>query len=150
MVQSPTMTSSIERIRKYFPQINRVVDATKTIQIRVLKRDNDSGRKNDPERCALAKACIREKIADGAIIGIGFSYLINGRTATRYKTSVAVGREITSFDRHHDFAEGSCYCLSKIPPSGRLDTRQKHSGPSGPKNQLRHIHRTADIRIVGS
>jgi hypothetical protein len=52
----------------------------------------------------------------------------------RYKTSVAVGREITSFDRHHEFATGNDYLLSNVPPSSRLG--RPRGGPDGKKNTI--------------
>ena len=137
-----------QRIIRNFPQVRKVQDATKTIAVRVLKRDSQVGKKKAPAACALARACVRERIADGALIGIGVTWLIKGSIATRYKTSVGVSREITSFDRHQVFAEGSDYKLSKISPSNRLDVPRsgKHSG-------LRHgteqtPHKTADIRVI--
>src|SRR6266550_1073246 len=124
-----TIMSALNVIKKTFPQVEKVIDATKSIKINVTSADSASGRKKDSANCALAKACVREKIADAAIIGIGFSYLIKGKIATRYKTSNSVSREITSFDRHQDFAEGNDYTLSKVGPSARLG---KFKGDGGP------------------
>lgn len=112
------------RIQKHFPKVTEVVDATESISVSVKEHDSKSGRRNQPASCALAKACIREEKADGALINIGFSYIIKGKTATRYKTSVGVGREITSFDRHQDFAAGTDYLLSKVPKSSILGRKR--------------------------
>ncbi len=138
-------------VRKHFPQVNKVVDANDSIIVSVAKEDSVSGRKNDPKQCALAKACVRGG-ADGAIINIGFSYLIKGEVATRYKTSVGVGREITSFDRHQDFAVGRDYVLGKVSPGNRLGYHK--GGPSGkPPHKFKkpmpivHKHRTSRIRV---
>jgi hypothetical protein len=142
--------SVVSRVRKYFPNVTQVVDATDSITVSVQKSDVKSGRRNQPGSCALAQACVREYKADGALINIGFSYIIKGETATRYKTSVSVGREITSFDRHHDFATGNDYMLSKVSPASRLDRKRPgHSGPKG--NHLTTapkptVHRTVRIR----
>ncbi len=121
----------LNRITKHFPEVIKVVDAKESIAVSVRPNYVATGRRNQPGSCALAKACVREFKADGALINIGFSYVIQGEIATRYKTSVAVGREITSFDRHHDFATGSDYLLQKVSKSARLGARR--SGPSGPK-----------------
>lgn len=144
--------SSLNTIRKQFPEVERVRDSRRTIVIRVKPIDTTSGRKKDPESCALVRACVRERIADAAIIGIGHAWLIKGKVATRYKTSVGVGREITSFDRHQDFAPGTDYKLSKIPPSARMG---KYKGERGPHKAVRdvsktvvHKHHTADIRVI--
>ncbi len=145
----------ITRINKYFPQVKTVEDAKKSIQVAVKPEDNQKGRKKDVTGCALAKACMRNKVADGAIIGIAFSYLIKGTHAVRYKTSVTVGREITSFDRHHDFASGRDYTLSKVGPSASLDRevvpkikgKRKYTNNRCGKEVV-HGHRTTRIRVM--
>jgi len=73
--------------------------------------------------------------------------LIKGNVATRYVTSQSVSREITSFDRHHDFAAGKDYCLSKIPNGIRLGSPNRggtHTGEKGKRKRV--IHRTAFVR----
>lgn len=142
-----------KRIRDNFPKVTTVRDATKSIAIKVTKRDSLSGKKKDHEQCALARACVRSNVADGAIIGIGYSWLIKGKTATRYKTSTGVGREITSFDRHHDFAAGKDYVLSKVAKSNRLGTRNNPiHGPKPSNGTAPHKvvirHRTTNIRKI--
>lgn len=140
----------LTRLRKHFPGVKKVVDATESITVSVTKADSDTGRKKDPNNCALAKACVRQG-ADGAVINIGYSYIIHGDTATRYKTSTTVGREITSFDRHQDFAEGKDHLLSKVSPAERLD-KKRASGPrTNPERWHKariHHHKTARIRVA--
>ena len=142
--------NAVARVRKYFPQVNKVVDATETIEVSVTKSDSKSAQPNNPSKCALAKACLREEKADGAIINVGFSYIVNGDTATRYKTSVAVGREITSFDRGSGFEAGVDYKLGRISPSQKIGARAFHgSGTRGtPKSSAKPkaVHRTVNIR----
>lgn len=147
--------SALKRIQKLFPQVQKVHDARRSILVSVTKHDSSSARKKDPGGCALAKACVRQKLADAAIIGVGISWLIKGRSAMRYKTSTGVAREITSFDRHQDFAEGQDYVLSKVPPTGRLDfPRNKGGRKTGPHNTsfgkpvAIHKHETTNIRVV--
>lgn len=143
--------NALSRIRKHFPVVNHVMDATESIVIAVSEKDNTKSRKKDPENCAMATACKRSGIADHAIIGIGYSWLIKGDVATRYKTSNTVGREITSFDRHKDFAVGINYRLSKIAPCNKLGVK-KSLQKTGPrlttKDWPNKIHRTANIRTV--
>lgn len=139
--------SALNMVRRRFANVKRVVDATKSVFITVSREDNKQAKPKDMANCALARACKRQNIADGAIIGLTTSYLIKGDTATRYITSNAVGREIVSFDRHHNFAEGVNYRLSKISPSTRLGTMpkgRKSSGKLGPRKQV--IHRTDSVR----
>jgi hypothetical protein len=142
-------------IQKHFPQVEEVIDAKKNIAVEVRKEDTKQGRRKDPEGCALARACVRSKEADGAIIGIGYSYLVKGKVATRYKTSTLAAREITSFDRHHDFDFGKKYLLSAPCPSSKLGVRKKFSKTRGPhttkKVDTGIVHkagRTARIRVM--
>ncbi len=140
-------------IKRDFPLVTRIIDAKETIDITVELQDAVKGRRKDPEQCALAKACVRQKIADAAIIGIGYSYLIKGNTATRYKTSAAVAREITSFDRHQDFAAGRNYKLSRVSPKARLGVKPPpKSGPhTGTREPIPMVyHKTANVRVMKS
>jgi hypothetical protein len=120
--------------------------------VSVTKDDVRFARRKDKSNCALARACVRQKIASSAMIGIGTSYLINGTTATRYHTSTTVAREITSFDRHADFAEGTTYRLSKVSPRSRLDAGKRPGKVSGSRNPPKVDgfvrHHTANIRVI--
>lgn len=118
---------SLTRIRKLFPQVKHIKDAKSGILVSVDDSDNKKGRKKIASQCALAQACVRQKIADGAIINIGTSYLIRGNTAIRYKTSTGISREITSFDRHQHFEPGKDYLLSPISPSNTLERQREYS-----------------------
>jgi len=147
--------SALTKVRKLFPHVKKVVDAKRSVLVNVSLRDNSAGRKKDFANCALAKACVRQKIADGAIIGLSTSYLIKGDVATRYKTSEGVSREVVSFDRSQKFAAGKNYCLSKIPKTMRFKDGRK--GRKGGKikhnrNLMPHPkkHRTANVRKLQS
>lgn len=143
-------SNALTRVRKYFPNVERVRDANRSINIRVKPEDSKTGARKDPSDCALARAACREGIADSAIIGIGFSYLIKKNVATRYQTSVGVGREIVSFDRHQDFAPGIDYALRRPSKSSRLGKKQWDQ--TGPHKTERpgpiSVHRTANIRVL--
>lgn len=144
--------SALNMVRKQFPQVKKVVDAKEGVRVTVQKRDSNEGSKKQPNDCALARACRREMKAEGAIINVAYSYVVQGEVATRYKTSVAVAREITSFDRHQDFAPGNDYLLSAISPSAKLGVKD-HGDSSGPHNVSRphkrvHNHKTSDIRVT--
>ena len=144
--------SALIVLQRDFPQVRKVKDARKSIKVSVTSRDSSSARKKDPKSCALARACVREKIADAAVIGIAYSYLIKGEIATRYKTSEGVAREITSFDRHQDFAEGKNYTLSRVGPSARLGVNKGEGGPHLTKRPntrtIIHGHHTSGVRII--
>lgn len=144
--------SAVARVRKYFPQVNRVVDATDTIEVSVTERDSRNAKIKSPSDCALARACVREVKADGAIINVGYSYIIHGDVATRYSTSVAVGREITSFDRGGGFEAGFDYKLSKVAPANKLGVRKRPTGTRPPHaksaGKPQSVHHTVKIRNV--
>jgi len=143
--------NALSRVRKYFPNVKRVRDSRRTISVRVKPIDTKKGQKKDPGSCALARACVRELIADAAIIGVGYSYLIKKDVATRYKTSSSVAREITSFDRHQDFAPGNDYKLSRVAPGSRLGVKPQpeRSGPRLTKKpNTDRVHHTANIRTL--
>jgi hypothetical protein len=146
-------SNALTIVQRHFPNVEKIVDADDSIAVKVTKRDSDNGRKKDAGECALAKACVRELEADGAIINVSYSYVITGKKATRYSTSVAVAREITSFDRHQDFQPGT-YVLSKIKPSARLGS-DKGGGGHHKKDRAPwkipkrvHTHHTENIRIT--
>lgn len=132
---------SLTRIQKLFPQVKHVKDATCGIIVSVDEADNKKGKKKIASQCALAQACVRQKIADGAIINIGNSYLIRGNTAIRYKTSIGVSREITSFDRHHHFESGKDYLLSPISPANTLESQREYYN-----NKHRRYNKSKKIR----
>lgn len=148
----------IQRIRKHFPGVTKVVDAKESINVTVTKADVRAASRKDQTGCAMVKACLRRPGVDGAIIQISKSYIIKGDTAIRYTTSEAVAREITSFDRGASFEEGQNYKLSKISKASRLDYKNKpvydpakrapHT-TKAPKPTV-HNHRTENIRVTKS
>lgn len=151
--QSKKSTLNIlTRIRKYFPQVEVVEDSSQSIEVHVTENDGQRASKKSPSDCALARACIREKQVDGAIIGISRSYLVKGKRAVRFMTPVSVGREITSFDRDSGFEPGT-YRLSKVAATQQLGAKsQSYCGPKTgpPKPPPLMVHRTENIRVVTS
>lgn len=138
----------LRRLQRLWPEVDTVEDAQENVIISVLAEDQKATR-SDPGDCALARACVREGIADVALIGKGISYLIKGNLATRYMTPETVAREIVSFDRHGDFAAGRDYHLGKVSPSARFGHRPYH--PTGNKDNSRPqrravLHRTVRVR----
>lgn len=145
-------------VQKYFPYVEEVVDASFTITITVKNIDVKKADTKEAANCPMARACVREKVGEGAIINLGYSYLINGKTAMRYKTSTAVARELTCFDRGGDFYAGLNYKLSKISASNRIGANRGYRSPAslkrGPHKTKKnlpevHYHRTSDVRISG-
>ena len=139
---------ALRRIQRIFPKVTEITDATAPLLVNVTEADCKGAVKSDPEHCAMAVAVRRQKVADGAIIGVAYSWLIRGTKAIRFRTSETVGREITSFDRHDDFAAGVNYRLGPISPANRLGAGKVHKGSHNSHTTplTQKVHRTARIR----
>jgi hypothetical protein len=138
---------SLGMIRKYFPQVEFVKDATKTEIVEVTVADNDNSEVKSHRTCALALACKRFFKADGVIIGLTTSWIIRGKVATRFLNAATVSREITSFDRKAGFDAGR-YLLTPVPETSRLG-RQKAYDPhrKGTRSGIRKFrHYTRGVR----
>jgi len=140
-------TYGLNRVRKYFPAVETVSDAKKGVSINVTEVDCSGAKKGDFTSCALAKACRRQFKADGAIVGISYSYLVTGSHATRFRTPPSVAREIITFDRHNDFDIGT-YQLCRVSPSARLGTRPDNpTGKHDAAIRIKYIvHHTSRVR----
>ena len=137
-------TLSVPRsIRRKFPKAKHLYEMTKAVKVIVNEKDCQTGKAMDPSECALAKATCRHYHADGAVIGLTFSYVIRGEKVYKFKTSTSVQREIVSFDRHHDFAPGD-YLLSPVPPTARREHGKR--GPRGKPARKPLVHRTVRVR----
>lgn len=128
-------------LRRLFPNVDEVIDATRTVRVTVFQRDCSEGKKMQPSECALAKATKRQYHADGAVIGLTSSYIIRGKKALRFATPESVAREVVSFDRHSDFAPGE-YHLAPKPPSSRLGI-----GPSNTRSGSRSVKRITHTSV---
>jgi len=146
----PPGTKALAVVRRYFPKVDTVKDATKVAFVEVTSKDNTNSKVKDHQTCALALACVRFFKADGVIIGLTTSYIITGTLATRYKNADTVSREITSFDRKAGFDTGF-YNLVPPSPASRLDAA-KLRGDTHPKtgNPARHgfKHFTKNVRTT--
>lgn len=149
-VKMPKNATKLPRaVKRLFPEVTKAVDSVENITVVVSRRDCKEGTKKDPNQCAMARAMKREYKADGAIIGLSYSYLIKGNTATRFKTPDSVQREIISFDRHQDFYPGT-YELNKVPPQNRLGVKheQKRGNGNPIKDVKKIVHRTGGVRVL--
>lgn len=133
-------------VKKLFPKVERAFDSVEEVHIAVNAKDCKSAKKLNPAECALARAAKREFQADGVIVGISTSYIIKGKEAMRFSTPVSVGRELVSFDRHHDFAPGEYYLRPKSPSQRFGEHRAKPSGKN--KAATRKIHHSARVRVL--
>jgi hypothetical protein len=114
-------SGSLGMIRKYFPKVDYVEDATKPEIVEVTASDNANSDVKSHKTCALALACRRFFKADGVIIGLTTSWIVRGRMATRFHNAATVSREITSFDRKAGFDEG-LYLLTPASECSKLGT----------------------------
>lgn len=141
--------SALSVVRKYHPQVNKVVDAKKDLRIQVTAEDCKRGKVKGPSSCAMARAAMREY--DGAIVSLATAYMIRGDVATRYMVPQSVSREIVSFDRAHKFEPGE-YALKKVTKSNKLGPRRSRLLPERHDktyaNTKRRSHKTAGIRSL--
>lgn len=135
-------------IKRMFPDVETVVDATRPVEISVNKRDCKEAKRLNPSECALARAGRRELKSDGVIIGMASSYVIRGTQAIRFATPASVQREIVSFDRHQDFAPGDYYLTPKCPAQRLGENHRKSRGGGKIKTAKRKIHHSARVRML--
>jgi hypothetical protein len=137
-------SKAIHNVRKFFPKVTRVNDATKAIEIEVTEHDDKVARKKDHAECAMAVACKRKLHADGVIISRSVAYVVKGTEATRYKVPESVSREVVSFDRGGGFGIGTYelkvpdYNLGE-PHSGGHDSKSPLTHSGGLAKRFRHI-----------
>lgn len=148
------MRGSLNIVKKFFPKVTKITDATENSFIEVTARDAASKAVRDHGACVMAVACKRKLHLDGVIISRSTAYLIKNGEATRYKLPQSVSREIVSFDRGAGFETGQ-YQLDKIRPSQKLGARSErapdpregaHSESKKPKSKFKHV--TTNIRSV--
>jgi hypothetical protein len=138
---------ALHNVRKFFPKVTRVTDATKGLEIEVTKQDDKVSRRSDHAGCAMAVACKRKFNLDGVIISRSIAYLVKGDEAIRYDVPEAVSREIVSFDRGGGFDPGA-YVLDKpyykLGHSHGNGGVNKHTHSGGMAKRFHHV--TNNIR----
>lgn len=141
----------------------RVVDATKSLEITITKRDAELGKNKDPGGCAAARAILRTYRPEGAKstrVHIGRTYIEYPDKWVRYKTPLSLKAEIVSFDRGNkpEFMEGN-YKLQKIAPTDRMGVRtNKKHGPEATRHKARKdrikiaraVHHVEGVRARGA
>lgn len=148
------ISSSLAMIRRYFPLVEITKDALKPAVVEVTPHDNSHSDVRSHRTCALALACKRFFNADGVIIGLTTSWIIQGKVATRYHNSGTTSREITSFDRKAGFDAGS-YLLAPATETQRLGTKRaydpvrKATGAGIRKPRFRHYTRNVRSTLRG-
>ena len=104
------MASALSIVQQLFPNVNKVVDAKKDINIEVTKSDTTSATVRNHKACAMAVACKRKLKLDGVIMSVSTAYLVTGDKATRYNpwpvklrhstATLCLSRESTNFTQH--------------------------------------------------
>ena len=133
----------LTRIRRFFPNVKRIKDATSGITVEVTPGDIDNKAKKKHSQCAIAQACTRSMALDGAVIAPSRAFLVKGTTVTRYELSAQAIRELVSFDRGGSFEPGF-YRLGKIHKARKFARR---SGNEGRKIGVRRTKRHATNNI---
>jgi hypothetical protein len=140
------MASALQIVKKFFPEVKSVVDATRDTTIKVTVKDEKASHKLSHKACAMAVACKRTMNLDGVIISIRTAYLIKDKKATRYTLPDSVTREIVSFDRGGGFMPGE-YEMRKPRKGQRLGEPGGHNkSRTGTGIKIRRHHFTSGIR----
>jgi hypothetical protein len=141
---------SLRIVQRYFPNVTKVRDADKPLDIEVTKADNKSAKVRDHEACAMAVACKRVLKADGVIVSVTKAYVVNGNVATRYTLPESISHEVVSFDREAGFAVGE-YVLNPPMPSMQLGAEhapRESSRDKSEKSKPHPKHFTDGIRSI--
>lgn len=143
----------VARLRNHFPEVNRVADSSRPVQLEVTAADCKRGARGEADSCAMARACKRELKCDGVLIWRSTAWVVTGDTAVKYSVPASLSREIAIFDRGAEFMPG-VYGLSKVPKSASVSdaARARRSGNKirgkkpGARPMLKY-HRTDGIRV---
>ena len=123
-----------------------VGNAALPIRLTITPRDIRDGAPLNPNACAIAlAACRHVKGVSAALAHLGCIYLcINGQWR-RFKTSGALGREITAFDRGGKFYPGE-YDLLPVTVARLVKRRVRSSGNGSRRVKRRKPHHTEGVR----
>src|SRR5437016_5510806 len=89
----------LKALRKYWPEVERVVDAKNRLLIHVNDDDIKSARPQDAANCVVARACQREQAVDAVLVFPTRAYILQGTLATRFVVPESMTREIAVLDR---------------------------------------------------
>src|SRR5579864_3072095 len=95
--EAPKQSRSLNIVRKYFKNVDEVVDSKESLSVEVTPRDVSTSERRAHVGCAMAVACKRAKHLDGVIISTSIAYLIKDNKATRYQVPERISREVVSF-----------------------------------------------------
>jgi hypothetical protein len=146
----PYGRSALAIVQKFYPNVTKVVDATKDLKVEVQSRDISNVNRRKHNKCVFAEVCKREDIADGVVVALKTVYVVHGDTAKRYRQNESTAREIIAYDRGGSFAAGKYVFkapaaydkLENIPSKSK--SRRDRKNPKFKKAGFRHI--TAEVR----
>lgn len=132
--------SALNVVRKFFPNVETVVDATRSAPIEVTSRDCTAKGVRDHTACAMAVACKRKFHLDGVIIARTTAYLVKGKQARRFHVPHSIAREVVAYDRGASFSPGK-YVLAPISKGHRFGVAKpgKVSGKANKTPRFRHV-----------
>lgn len=117
-----------------------IIDSIAPLTLKITKGDIARASPQEPNRCAIARACRRQLHVLEARIHLSRTYLrTNAHNWVRYVTPAAARAEIIAFDRGGRF-DPTEITLGAIPPNIRIGAR--HGGTKtgkGRKRQKPHI-----------
>jgi len=117
----------------------KIEDATQPFTAIVNDKDVAKAAQKDPERCALARACMRREGVRAAYFFRSCAWLEYDKKIVRYLLDAAAQREIHAFDKTRAFEPGN-YKL-KVPAQSRtLDSKL-----AAQKVYLKHPEKTRTL-----
>src|SRR5437660_12745872 len=85
-------------LRKHWPGVRQVVDATRKLYIHVEPEDVDGASPRDAANCVMARACKREQEVDAVLVFSSRAYILQGTVATRFDVPETMTRETAVAD----------------------------------------------------
>lgn len=143
-------SGALSRVRKYFPGVSSVEDATRALTIEVTRGDEARATRKAHKDCALAVACKRSKGLDGVIVSVKTAYLIKGTKAIRYNLPERVSREIISFDRGSRFEPGVYQLITPEYKLGEHANGSQGHGKDRSNKGTTHVKTTGIRTVLGS
>jgi len=89
----------LKALKQYWPEVERVVDATKKLIIHVNGDDVSGAKPKDAANCVMARACQREQQVDAVLVFPTRAYILQRTLATRFVVPESMTREIAVLDR---------------------------------------------------
>lgn len=136
-----------------------VLDAKKSIVLKITPKDVTLGNTKDPGSCAAARCLLRQPDVEAARVHIARTYVKIAGKWMRYKTTAPLRQEIVTFDRGGVFEPGT-YMLKPLSEweaasgrrqgSNKAGARDRGSKDRTPKKPRRKYHAVTGVRASGA